>query len=218
MIESPKMRGLRERLIRELVSKGINDAAVLKAMRTVPRHLFVEPTLAEQSYRDIALPIGEGQTISQPYTVAYQTILLVPQPGKKVLEIGTGSGYQCALLCALGMNVYSVERNPTLASAAQEILSQLGYKPNLACGDGTQGWQAAAPFDAILVTAGSPGIPHTLKQQLAIGGRLVIPVGQLSQQQMQVITRKSETEFSLQKADYFKFVPLIGQEGWKENL
>ncbi|MCS6905599.1 MAG: protein-L-isoaspartate(D-aspartate) O-methyltransferase [Bacteroidia bacterium] len=215
--DSYKYKGLREILVAKLHQSGIRDKNILEAMLAVPRHFFLESAFAEQAYEDIALPIAEGQTISQPYTVAYQTQLLELQPGDKVLEIGTGSGYQAAILCQMGMDVYSIERNPKLHMQAQKLLNELGYHPHLLLGDGTLGWPEFAPYHGIVVTAASPGIPKPLKEQLAVGGRLVIPVGDLESQQMLRLTRISESETKIEEFKYFKFVPLIGKEGWHEK-
>jgi protein-L-isoaspartate(D-aspartate) O-methyltransferase len=214
VIDTYKLKGLRQRLVTILRDKGIQDDLVLDAIGKVPRHAFVESAFAEASYEDRALPIAEGQTISQPYTVAYQTQILQVKPGMKVLEIGTGSGYQAAILCELGAKLYSIERHRPLHQRAQELLTELGYKPRLKWGDGTAGWTAYAPFDRILVTAASPGIPDTFKEQLAIGGRLVIPVGDRDSQTMVVVVRKDTKEFLVEEKDKFRFVPMIGKHGW----
>lgn len=211
-----KLRGLRERLAAQLQAKGISQPAVLAAFRTVPRHAFVESAFAEQAYQDNALPIQSGQTISQPYTVAYQTELLELSPGDRALEIGTGSGYQCAILCEIGGEVFTIERIPELQKRAKAMLTQLGYAPVYKTGDGTAGWPAMAPFDAIVVTAAAPAAPDRLREQLAVGGRLVVPVGTRASQQMLRIVRESETEFRTERYDNFKFVPLIGKDGWTE--
>jgi protein-L-isoaspartate(D-aspartate) O-methyltransferase len=217
MEESFKLKGLRERLISDLRRKGISNEAVLEAMLVVKRHLFVESAFAEISYNDYAMPIAEQQTISQPYTVAYQTELLGIQPGDKVLEIGTGSGYQCAILCQLSATVYSIERNPQLFEAAKALLTEMGYKPTLKLGDGSLGWASASPFKGILVTAAAPSVPEALLQQLAIGGRLVIPVGEKEFQQMMRITKETDADFSYEQFERFRFVPLIGKQGWDET-
>lgn len=196
--------------------KGITDDRVLDAMAKVPRHAFVESAFAEAAYDDRALPIAEGQTISQPFTVAYQTQLLKPTKGMKVLEIGTGSGYQAAILCELGVSLYSIERHRPLYNKALEILTDLGYKPRLKCGDGTAGWTTYAPFDGIIVTASSPNIPETFKEQLAIGGRLVIPVGDRENQVMTLVQRLGPKEYLIEEKDRFRFVPMIGKHGWDE--
>jgi protein-L-isoaspartate(D-aspartate) O-methyltransferase len=214
MLDTYKHKGLRERLVKQLAEKGIKDPKVLAAIGKVPRHGFVESAFSEAAYEDRPLPIGDGQTISQPWTVARQTELLDLKPNLKVLEIGTGSGYQCAILCELGCKVFSVERLRLLHERARNILEDLGYKPRLRLGDGTLGWDMYAPYDRILVTAGSPSIPESFKKQLAVGGKLVIPVGELDQQQMAVVTRVSETEWEIDKKGSFQFVPMIGKQGW----
>ncbi len=212
-----KFKRRREALVDDLQKKGIQDANVLTAIEKVPRHLLVDSALQHRAYEDTALPIQLGQTISQPFTVARQTELLVVRPGDKILEIGTGSGYQCALLCELGARVYSVERHRGLYENAREMLSHMGYKPMLKCGDGTLGWSAYAPYDGIIVTAGAPVIPESLKKQLTIGGRLVIPVGDSEKQVMYRIIRLSEDSFKEESFSNFKFVPLIGKKGWEED-
>jgi protein-L-isoaspartate(D-aspartate) O-methyltransferase len=204
----------RNALVDLLGEKGIKDEAVLSAIRRIPRHTFVDSALWNRAYEDVALPIGLEQTISQPYTVARQTELLQLRPGLKVLEIGTGSGYQCAVLCEVGVKVYSIERHRTLYEQSSDHLRSLGYRPMLKCDDGTLGWPAYAPFDGIVVTAGAPIVPADLKNQLSIGGRLVIPVGDTASQRMVVVTRLDENRFDEQSLDGFKFVPLIGRQGW----
>jgi len=184
------------------------------AIQSIPRHIFVDTALENRAYEDMALPIGSGQTISQPYTVAAQTELLKVKKGDKVLEIGTGSGYQAAILCHMGADVYSVERHEKLYHKAKQILNELGYRPNLKLGDGTLGWSAYAPYDGIVVTAGAPVVPDDLINQLNIGGRLVVPVGSQKSQVMVRITRVSEESYEEEHLQHFKFVPLIGEKGW----
>lgn len=197
-----------------LKQKGIADDSVLKAIREIPRHTFVDSALWVRSYEDTALPIGLGQTISQPYTVARQTELLSVRPGQKILEIGTGSGYQCAVLCELGAKVYSIERHRELHDRSRDHLRELGYRPMLKCDDGTLGWNAYAPFDGIVVTAGAPVVPQDLVRQLVPGGRLVIPVGDAVSQKMYIITKIDGENYEEQVLEGFKFVPLIGRDGW----
>jgi len=209
-----KFTAPRHRLVAELQEKGIADARVLKAVGTVPRERFIDSALAHRAYEDTALPIGLKQTISQPYTVARQSELMELAPGENVLEIGTGSGYQCAILCEMGQKVFSVERHEELYRKSGDLLRALGYRAELKCGDGTLGWSAYAPYDAIVVTAGAPVVPDALLQQLVIGGRLVIPVGDQSAQAMLRLRRVSPTEFEEERFDGFKFVPLIGKDGW----
>jgi protein-L-isoaspartate(D-aspartate) O-methyltransferase len=213
-----KLKGLRQKLVTDLARKGITNPELLRALETVPRHAFLESAFAEKAYEDIAFPIANKQTISQPYTVAYQTQLLEPKVGKKVLEIGTGSGYQAAILCEMGLYVFSVERDPLLKTTATELLKQLGYQPTLLLGDGTQGWQRHAPYEAIVVTAGAPVVPESLCRQLTIGGRLVIPVGDRVSQRMMLIVREGEDSFTEHVLDSFRFVPLVGEYGWQRGL
>lgn len=209
-----KMKGARKKLVKELEEKGITDKTVLEAILKIPRHYFFSKTFESHAYEDKAFPIGEGQTISQPYTVAYQTQLLHVQKGDRVLEIGTGSGYQAAVLCELGANLFSIERHEKLSRNAQSMLGHLNYKATLLYGDGTKGWPEHAPFDKIIVTAGAPVIPKQLAAQLAIGGIMVIPVGNEKVQKMLTVVRKSEKAFEKIEMDEFKFVPLIGENGW----
>ncbi|MCH8496518.1 MAG: protein-L-isoaspartate(D-aspartate) O-methyltransferase [Balneolales bacterium] len=213
MIKS-KYQKQRNALADLLADKGIRDDRVISAIRDIPRHTFVDSALWTRAYEDIALPIGLDQTISQPYTVARQTELLELQPGAKILEIGTGSGYQCAVLCEMGAKVYSIERHKALHERSREQLRDMGYRPMLKCDDGTLGWGAYAPYDGIVVTAGAPVVPSDLVAQLAVGGKLVIPVGDSTSQKMHVITRVTEDNFDEKVYEGFKFVPLIGEKGW----
>jgi len=201
-------------LVNSLAEKGIADRNVLKAMREVKREKFVPLLMRMNAYRDIALPIGYEQTISQPYTVAIMTQALKVKKGDKVLEIGTGSGYQAAILEKMGAKVFTIERNNDLYRNAQKLFDTLGIRVSTKCGDGTIGWGANAPFDGIIVTAGSPDIPESLKKQLTIGGRLVIPVGDKRTQTLKVVTRTSEDEYDIESIPEFAFVPLIGREAW----
>lgn len=214
--DSYRHRGLRRTLVEELRRKGIRDERVLAAIGTVPRHLFFEAAFQPHAYQDKAFPIGEGQTISQPYTVAYQTELLKLTPQDKVLEIGTGSGYQCCVLLELTPTVYSIEYQPVLFERTRKRLATLHRSAHLFCGDGSLGLPQHAPFDKILVTAGSPTLPRPLLRQLRIGGALVIPVGDAHTQRMMRVVRESEEEFSREVFEEFRFVPLLGQAGWKE--
>ena len=207
----------RQDLVDKISLKGITDISVLKAIGSVERHNFVPDAMKHHAYKDVALPIGHGQTISQPYTVAFMTQALKLKPGNKVLEIGTGSGYQAALLVKMGMEVYSIERNVDIFYMTRRLLDKLGLRINTKCGDGTLGWEEYAPFDGILVTAGSPTVPNSLKKQLAIGGRLVIPVGNKNSQLLKIVTKIDEDNFEVEDVPEFAFVPLIGREGWNEK-
>src|SRR5690554_260484 len=207
-------KGQRKALVEVLKKKGIQDTSVLQAMNTFPRHFFFDSALLSHAYEDKAFPIGEGQTISQPYTVAFQTELLQVAPGHRVLEIGTGSGYQAAILYLLGADVHSVEVNRKLYETARKFLPKVGVSANLYLGDGTMGLPERAPFDRILVTAGAPVVPDALVQQLKEGGKLVIPVGNRITQKMLRITKQADGKTSQEEFDNFSFVPLLGKEGW----
>jgi protein-L-isoaspartate(D-aspartate) O-methyltransferase len=202
----------------QIRSRGIGDERVLRAMEKIPRHLFVDEGLIDQAYNDSPLPIGEKQTISQPYIVAIMTEALELKGPEKVLELGTGSGYQAAILAELADRVFTIERIAPLAQKARKLLESLNYyNVVIRVGDGTYGWREESPFDAILVTAGSPSIPRTLVEQLAIGGRLVIPVGGRYSQSLIKLTRLSENPDDVKKEDLggCRFVNLIGEYGWK---
>ena len=204
-----KHQGLRNQLLKSIARKGIKSDEVLKAMAKVPRHLFMDSALESHAYKDKPFPIAAEQTISQPYTVAYQTELLQVKPGDKILEIGTGSGYQTAVLIEMCAMVFTIERQNELFKLAKMFLPKLGYKPKyMKFGDGYKGLPDHAPFDGIIVTAGAPFVPDPLLSQLKIGGRLVIPVGE-SFQIMTVYTRTAEKEFSKKEYDEFRFVPLL---------
>lgn len=207
----------REELVEALRKRGIKNENVLKAFLKVERHLFVPEVMRFNAYKDVALPIGQGQTISQPYTVAFMTEALNPKPGEKILEIGTGSGFQAAILYELGARVFTIERNFDLYNQTIKLFDKLNYKIAARCSDGTIGWAEFAPYDGIIVTAGSPSIPENLKKQLAIGGRLVIPVGNKINQVMNILTKIDEEKFQIEEVPYFAFVPLIGKDGWKEK-
>lgn len=209
-----KHRGLRNKLVKILQKKGISDPGILAAIGKVPRHLFFDNALLEHAYQDKAFPIGEGQTISQPYTVAFQTEKLEVRPGDRVLEIGTGSGYQACVLLELGAKVFTIEYNRKLYEAVRTFLPRIAYKPYFFYGDGSKGLPSKAPFDRILVTAGAPVIPNTLVDQLADGGILVIPVGNRDKQKM-VRIRKKGSSLIKEEFDNFAFVPLLGEEGWE---
>ena len=205
-------KGLRRKMLQELREMGIENEIVLGAMDEVPRHAFLDPAFVEHAYRNKAFRIAAGQTISRPHTVARQSELLaevLTAVRPKILEIGTGSGYQCAVLCALGYKVYSIERQRALFEKAGPLLRAMGHKPELFYGDGYKGKPAFAPFDGIIVTCGAPSIPDALLAQLAIGGRLVIPVGEGETQRMYTFDRVSETEFTRAEHGNFAFVPML---------
>ena len=209
MIDSFKHKGLRQKLVDVLVEKGIRNEAVLDAIGKVPRHLFMDSSFLDHAYQDKAFPIAANQTISQPYTVAFQTELLEVESKHKVLEIGTGSGYQAAVLCLLGVELYSIERQSELFKKASIFLPKIGYvAKRLIFGDGYQGLEEEAPFDRILVTAGAPFVPKALLAQLKVGGRLVIPVGE-KEQIMTLYVRTSTKAFEKQEFGQFKFVPML---------
>lgn len=208
--DSLKHQGLRNQLADRLKEQGIADEGVLVAIRKVPRHWFLDSSFEEYAYQDKAFPIAAGQTISQPLTVAMQSQLLGLKPGSKVLEIGTGSGYQCAVLCEMGLKVFSIERQKELFDSSSLVLRSMGHRPTLKFGDGYQGMPSYAPFDGIIVTAAAADVPKTLLAQLKTGGRLVIPVGADDEQRMQVFFRKSETEFDRSEHGSFRFVPMLG--------
>ena len=208
---------VRKRMVEnQIASQGITDSRVLAAMLKVPRHLFVEEALRDQAYGDYSLPIGEGQTISQPYIVALMTEALELKGHEKVLEIGTGSGYQAAILAELARWVYSIERHPTLAQRAKRLLEELGYyNVIIRVGDGTKGWAEVAPFEAIIVTAAGPQIPEPFIEQLAEGGRLVMPVGdEWSQTLVKVVKRGGKIH--QETLSGVRFVKLVGTFGFKE--
>lgn len=216
MTDAAERQAERDRMVEEqLVARGIRDSRVLSAMRKVPRHRFLGPLYEDRAYDDHALPIGEGQTISQPFMVALMTELLEIRPEDRVLEIGTGSGYQTAILAELCRWVYSVERVETLAAAAGRLLDDLGYvNCAIRVGDGSQGWKEHAPYDGVLVTAGAPGIPPSLVDQLVLGGRLVIPVGDRTAQILYRVV-KEPGGIRREATTGCVFVPLIGMEGWR---
>jgi protein-L-isoaspartate(D-aspartate) O-methyltransferase len=207
----------RERLdlVEKLRKRGISDENVLAAIAQVERHLFVPDLLKNRAYEDVALPIGFGQTISQPYTVAFMTQALKVKKGDKILEIGTGSGYQAAILEKMGARVYSIERQIDLHLRAQKLFDQYNIRVATRLGDGTLGWFEFSPYDGIIVTAGSPTVPENLKKQLKIGGRLVIPVGDKKSQSLYIIEKIAEDKFDIEEVRSFAFVPLIGKEGWQ---
>lgn len=209
MKDTLKHRGKRNLLANTLIAKGITDAKVIEAIKKVPRHLFLDSSFEDHAYQDKAFPIGAEQTISQPYTVAFQSELLEVKPNDVILEIGTGSGYQTAVLLQLGAKVYTIERQSQLFKKNKLFFPKMGIRPKKAIlGDGYKGYVEEAPFDGIIVTAGAPIVPKPLLSQLKIGGRLVIPVG-VEDQIMTLFVRKSELEFEKQEFGSFKFVPLL---------
>lgn len=209
MRDTLKHKGMRNNLAEVLISKGITDKNVLGAIREIPRHLFLDSSFEAHAYQDKAFPIGADQTISQPYTVAFQTELLNISPNDKILEIGTGSGYQTAVLLNLKTKVYSIERQQELFKKTKLFFSKMGYRPKkVVFGDGYKGLPKEAPFDGIIVTAGAPEVPKPLMAQLKIGGRLVIPIG-IDEQIMTLFIRKSEKEFEKKEFGNFRFVPLL---------
>lgn len=209
-------KGLRKILVKEIEEKGITDKKVLNAMDRVPRHLFLDEAFLEFAYKDNAFPIGAGQTISQPYTVAFQTQALELQKGEKVLEIGTGSGYQTSVLIEMETKVFTIERQKILHDKTKNLLPQLGYQPKFFYGDGYKGLPLFAPFDKIIVTAGAPFIPNPLLEQLKINGILVIPVGAEGQNQvMTKLTKIAEGKFQKEElTGKFQFVPLLSEKQW----
>ena len=214
IVENYLQRGLRNKLVKKLRLKGILDERVLEAIGKVPRHVFFDDALLSHAYEDKAFPIGEGQTISQPYTVAFQTEKLELKPGEKVLEIGTGSGYQAAVLVAMGAKVYTIEFQRKLYEKTKKFLPQLGYNPFFFFGDGSKGIPAKAPYNKIIVTAGAPVVPTALTEQLAEGGIMIIPVGDREKQKMLKITKKNGNLIK-EEYDNFAFVPLLGEQGWR---
>ncbi len=202
-------QGMRNKLAEIVAEKGISDQKVINAVKKIPRHLFMDSSFEDHAYQDKAFPIGASQTISQPYTVAFQTELLTIKRGDKILEIGTGSGYQTAMLLELGAQVYTIERQKELFKKTNLFLPKLGYKPKrIIFGDGYKGLPEEAPFDGIIVTAGAPFVPKPLMAQLKVGGKLVIPVGD-EVQTMTLFTRKSQKEFEKYEFGEFRFVPLL---------
>lgn len=208
MTDTARHQGRRKQLVKILIEKGIRDRAVLKAIGKVPRHLFLDSSFEEYAYQDKPFPIAAGQTISQPFTVAFQSQLLALKPGDKILEVGTGSGYQAAVLCEMGAKVFTIERQKALFDYTRPLLTKMGYRLKMVFGDGYKGLPQDAPFQGIIVTAGAPHIPQALRDQLVSGGRLVIPVGQ-NQQEMKVLTKK-EGGWEEENHGAFRFVPLLG--------
>jgi len=214
MMDTYRHKGMRKQLVDSLREKGIEDEKVLQAINAVPRHLFMDNAFINFAYQDKAFPIGAGQTISQPYTVAFQTQLLDVQEGDKILEIGTGSGYQTCVLLELRAKVFSIERHKSLYLHTKKFLHSLNYNARLFFGDGYKGLPAYAPFDKILITAAAPVIPEELKKQLKIGGLMVIPFGEGSTQRMLRITKISETDFDTEQFGNFSFVPMISNKSF----
>jgi protein-L-isoaspartate(D-aspartate) O-methyltransferase len=214
LVDKYREKGARKKLVEYLRERGIGDENVLKAIGNVPRHYFFDETFWNQAYKDIAFPIGDGQTISQPYTVAYQTELLHIKSGDKVLEIGTGSGYQTCILIELGAKVYTIERQENLYNRTRQVLPHIGYQAEFFYGDGSKGIAEHAPYDKIIVTAGAPLVPEILLKQLKIGGILVIPVGDEKSQKMITVLRVAENDFERFVLDTFRFVPLVGEKAW----
>lgn len=213
-VDNYRERGARKQLVNHLESRGIQDQRVLYAIGKVPRHFFFDETFWNQAYRDIAFPIGDGQTISQPYTVAYQSELLHVNVGDRVLEIGTGSGYQTCILLELGAEVYTIERQENIYNRTIQVLPYMGYKPHFFLGDGSNGIPEHGPYDKIIVTAGAPFVPEVMLKQLKLGGLLVIPVGDENSQKMVTILRIAENDFERIELDTFRFVPLVGDKAW----
>ena len=209
MLDSYKHKGLRRELIQELRLKGIKDERVLEAFDAIPRHFFLDLAFTSQAYTNMAFQIGAGQTISHPYTVAFQTELLELKKGDKVLEIGTGSAFQTCILCAMGAKVISIERQKELFLKAKKIVAHFNFNPRLYYGDGYAGQEVFAPYDSILVTCGAPFIPDALKNQLKIGGKLVIPLGEGNVQRMLRLIKVSENEFEQEDYGDFSFVPML---------
>lgn len=209
MQDTYRHKGMRKLLVKELQEKGISNQKVLDAFMAIPRHFFLDLAFLEQAYSNQAFQIGAGQTISHPFTVAFQTSLLEIQKGDKVLEIGTGSGFQTSILCEMGAKVFSIERFKELHVKAKHIIHHFNFNPRLSFGDGYLGWPAFAPFDAILVTCGAPFVPEDLKSQLKIGGKLVIPLGEGAVQRMKRYIKISENEFEEEDYGDFSFVPML---------
>jgi protein-L-isoaspartate(D-aspartate) O-methyltransferase len=202
-------KGMRKKLAEEVHAQGINDERILAAIENIPRHLFLDEAFVEMAYKNQAFPIGRGQTISQPYTVAFQTELLDLKKGEKVLEIGTGSGYQACVLAELGAKVFSIERHESLSEKAKNIITELGYNVRCIYGDGFLGFPALAPFDKIIITAAAPEIPPKLIEQLKVGGIMVIPKDEEDQQIMLKITKLEDGSLNIDRKKYFKFVPML---------
>lgn len=213
MKDLPKHQGQRNKLVKKLIEKGIRDQAVLRSISKVPRHLLMDSSFEEHAYENKAFPIAAGQTISHPYTVAFQTELLQIDPSHHILEIGTGSGYQAAVLHQIGCKVFSIERQKELFDITKQIMPKLGYNFLMKYGDGFQGLPTYAPFDRIIVTAGAPDIPPLLVEQLKKGGRMVVPVGD-EQQIMKLVTKSLTGEVNVTEFGEFRFVPMLAQRDY----
>lgn len=217
LVDNYKHKGLRFNLVEQIKAKGITDPMVIQAIAKVPRHFFFfDKAFESHAYEDKAFPIGDGQTISQPFTVAFQTQALQLNVNHKVLEIGTGSGYQCAILLEMGVEVFSIETIENLFVKTKNLLLGLGYRPTLKLGDGSLGIPQHAPYDRIIVTAGAPNVPDALLDQLKIGGKLIIPIGTKDTQKMVLLTKLSEFELKKEELGMFSFVPLVGSKGWNK--
>ena len=212
MKDTFRHKGLRQILVDKIRKKGISNESVLNMINEIPRHLFLDNAFVQFAYQDKPFPIGAGQTISQPYTVAFQTQLLELNPYEKVLEVGTGSGYQAAVLIGMEANVYTIERQKELFQKTKEFLPELGYNCNFYYGDGYKGLEQFAPFDKIIVTCGAPAIPEDLIQQLKVGGRMVAPIGEGDVQVMNLIEKTSETETKITTHGEFSFVPMLNDK------
>ncbi|MEM0938383.1 MAG: protein-L-isoaspartate(D-aspartate) O-methyltransferase [Bacteroidota bacterium] len=213
MEDTYKHKGLRRQLVKTIIHKGIKDKSVITAMGKIPRHFFFDKIFESHAYEDKAFPIEAGQTISQPYTVAFQTEKLYVKPGDRILEVGTGSGYQTCILIEIGADVYTIEYQKKLYQKAIRFLPAIGYQSHMYYGDGSKGIPRFAPYDGIIVTAGAPTVPKELIEQLKIGGRLVIPVGNKNLQSMMVIKKIGVNKIKKETFDHFSFVPLRGVRG-----
>lgn len=209
MIDTYRHKGLRKQLTQELGERGIKSKTVLEAIMAVPRHFFLDAVFTKQAYSNMAFQIGAGQTISHPYTVAFQTELLELKKGDKVLEIGTGSGFQTSILCEMGAKVFSIERQRELYLKANQIVPKLGYNAKLKYGDGYKGWPSYAPFDKIIVTCGAPFVPPNLVEQLKLNGKMIIPIGGGKEQEMLLITKNEDGSINEDKHGVFSFVPML---------
>lgn len=209
MQDSFKYKGMRRQLITELAEKGIEDQRVLDAFEAIPRHFFLDNAFAQQAYTNMAFQIGSGQTISHPYTVAFQTQLLEINKGDKILEIGSGSGFQTCILCQMGAKVFSIERHRELHLKAKRMVNHFGFNARLSFGDGYKGLPAFAPFDKVIITCGAPEIPLELVKQLKVGGLMIIPVGAGEKQMMKRVVKTSESEYTEEDLGVFSFVPML---------